>query len=453
MPIVRNTTFAGSSIYAVDPGALTLASVMRNAQADTAGVVAHLTDDTIPTHIDHSGPGRGCVLGIPAVVQRIYRPLDLVAGAKLNGGVDGTARMQFPFLIYVPPGESSVLVEVNTAGVTGTITASGERAPEIFARLSSAVDFALAVGSVIEQQMTTIDVVDERLFSARFDGIPLPGFCLLTISVPAIYTSSASRLIDVVVRFPRGAGVPVAPFAGDASNPTGVVAPASTEALFHQPMDEAIFSTFITGWHASRLDRNINGALEYLTGAPAGGNALYTHTESALRSPTRDRFGAATRRTFANEPIPKIPICSVNFGGIKSDGGYLVDPTVPAEVNARQSYAPYAPSAALIDLGVQRMSMPDVVSGRLSVAILLGQNAGVGWTNTRVRPQVEGLVPPTAIAPTPVTGASHLALAVFTGVPHNRDSVLNRLRIGVSQSGGTHTATTHCLLAACAWIE
>jgi hypothetical protein len=186
-------------------------------------------------------------------------------------------------------------------------------------------------------------------YRARFTGLTA-GLALLSLTCAqtsiAVPSGDGVRdvyatLNDVVVRFGRGPAQRLINNFGT-TNDAPVQAPTSTQALFFQQMDDALFvnGDAITGFHTSRLDANINGLAEFLTGSPAWRNATYTHTESALLAPTRDRFRAFTRRTFANEPLPKFPVASHNYGGLKETGYFLVDPGTPASVTDRIAYAP-----------------------------------------------------------------------------------------------------------------
>jgi hypothetical protein len=453
MAIVKNDAFKGSPVYDLDSGAPTLARSIKHAQGDVAGTLAHLTDSTDPLHIDHSGGARGALLGIPWVSQNIDITLSLDAGGAKNGG-DTTVPQLFPYLLRIPPGEDGFVVEVAANLINAPQTNPRVRVSlktDFTAPGSSlGLDFPLTgVPSLIRDD---IDTDRPTIFAARITGL-LADFVIVTLMFDYSGGGSVGDVVIRSLRDPVDVRVPVAA----AANVAGVVAPTSTAALFHQPMDETIFADGegLTGWHTSRIDRNVNGLLEFSTASPAGKNPTYTHTESALRNPTRDRFRAFTRKTFALEPIPVIPIASVNFGGINSSG-YLVDPANGTSVATRRGYAPYPTSAGGSEVASMAMHMPDVPTtpSVLQWAVLLGQSdtTSFGWTNVRCNVAVESLAASPSVTPTPVAN-SPFALAEGSALAFARDSAANRFRVLPSQVAGAFDRLNYCVLAAAVRIE
>jgi hypothetical protein len=242
-----------------------------------------------------------------------------------------------------------------------------------------------------------------------------------------------------------------------------VEAPLSSEHLRFQDMSADAFNSALPlhGWSTAWLDRNINGIMESMTGAPAGTNEDYTHTESALSNPTRDRFRAFTRKTFADEPIPLIPLLSHCTGGIKNTGGYLVAPRATAGGSAttseqqRKAFAHYFNVTTKAEWS-HLCQMPDLPSGAgiIRWAALLGTSGGVTWSNVRVSARwffetESGTVTPTVVANT----SGVLAYAQGTVPAHIRDG-LNTFRVFVEKvSGGTYVPTDYALLAVALWVE
>jgi hypothetical protein len=463
MALVKNATFQGASLYEVDPGSVTLTTTVKNVQGDAAAILERLTDKTVADDIDHSGPGRGCVLGIPPVNQLVNKSLELggTPGFK-DGGFDDD-RLQFPWFVYVPPGETDLVVEVTfgTGGVDLDLLAPS-------CRLSSPTSFTTLVADTLDATMTGIEssngVDGFTRCRTRFTGLTA-GLALLMVScaqtarnvvIGDTLVSETTSIRDVVVRFGRGPSARIDNVYSSTNN-TPVQTPTASQALFFQQMDDALFvnGEALTGFHTSRLDANLNALAEFLTASPAFGNATYTHTESALLAPTRDRFRAFTRKTFANEPLPKIPVASHNFGGVKDTGYWLVDPATPASVTDRKAYAPYATSSASVELGSGRAHCPDVPSGTMRWAVLVGQSASVaaGFTNVRAQVQMEGATASALVTPTAVTGATFLGIAQGTALAFTRDSPSNRLRVFLSQAAGVFDSRNYCLLAAAVWIE
>lgn len=462
MAIVRNTAFAGVSVYEVDPGQITLGSTLKNVQGDASELLKRLTDKTDPDAIDHSGPGRGCVLGIPAVQQLVDKSTLLDTGNNKNGGRD-TNRLQFPWFVLIPPGETEVLVDVSFNSILVDVDGS------VFAptcRLSATGNFTTAIGSALTVDLVAVGLPQrpdgKQLYQARFTGctaglallIVECGQAFVTFDFGGTVTEVAPSLVDVIARFPRGTP-DNAPQPTSGESVAAVQAPTASQALFFQEMDETLFTVdeAISGWHTSRLDANINGLAEFTSAEPAWGAETYTHTESALTTPSRDRFRAFTRRTFGSEPIPKIPVASHNYGGIKANGGYLVDPATPASVAARKAFAPYAASSSSTELGSGRTQCPDIPSGTLRWAVLVGQSSAAGFADVRAQVQMEASTASAVVTPTAVTGATHLAVVQGTGLAFSRDSSSNRLRVFLSQAAGVFSNLNYCLLAAAVWIE
>ena len=115
MAILKNTVFEGSPIYDVDPGSETWARTLATAQGDLAGCLALLTDNTETDHINHSGAGRGALLGVPWVNQAMGVGLGLDTGGAKNGGVVAGDLYNFFHLIRIEPGETEVVVDITIA--------------------------------------------------------------------------------------------------------------------------------------------------------------------------------------------------------------------------------------------------------------------------------------------------------------------------------------------------
>jgi hypothetical protein len=455
MAIVKSTAFQGSPIQDVDVDVETWARVTKNAQGDIAGTLDDLTSTSAANPIDHSGPGNGALLGIPWVNQFCDLVVDFDATTNKNGGVGNAASggtVQFPWFVRVEPGETEVRIEVTIQSSRGRAFSIGHL-PRV--RLCSSSNFTTAAGSELE---IPLDIETEDgtslTLTATHTGVTAPGLYLAIVQMESLNvidgTSLSCGLVDVVIRKPRnGRAVVDAP--RNDGNPVPVVAPGASLALFHQPMDESLFSSGdgLTGWHTTRIDRNANGLAEYLTGAPAGTNEDYTHTESVLENPTRDRFHSPNRKTFANKPIPIIPVVSHCHGGIKSEGGYLVDPSTPASVNARKAFAPYPTSSTLANFGGITCRVPDVPSTTLNFAILLGQSNLIGFADVRTAAFMASSSALTA--PVALTGAAHLALHTGTVsfVSDDVDSLFTRMQ----QAAGVFNSLNYCLLSTCLWVE
>ena len=451
MAVVKSTSFQGSPMVDVDPDVETWQRVLRNAQGDIAGTLDDLTSTAAATPIVHGGVGNGSLLGIPWVSQCLDRTLDFDTGGAKDGGATDT--VFHPWFVVVEPGETSVVVEITIGNATLAANFANRFVPRL--RFCQAADFDTAGGAVLETTMTVSGSLRLRL-SATVTGITTPGLYLAIFMIESISTSDSvseltCELVDCVIRKKRNKrrrGDVVR----DETNPTPVQAPTGATSLFHQSMDETLFGVgdAMTGWHTSRLDRNINGLMEFMTGSPAGTNEDYTHTEDALINPTTPRFNAPNRKVHSSHPLPVIPIVSHCHGGIKRTGGYLVSPSTPASVAARRAFAPYPLVVTELDYGGLTVRVPDVPSGKLSWAILVGQSNAAGFANVRVAPRLT--TTPTMVTPTALTGATYLALAQGTTLDFDPDEIAS-LFSRMSLVAGVHDPLGYCLLATCLWVQ
>lgn len=470
MTILRNTgPFLGSPLPDVDVGALTYRRVLTNAQADLAGARYLAIDDTVTGHINHSGGPRGARLGIPWVSQTLDAGLSLDATAAKNGGLVSGDIIEFHWLLAVPSGETGIVVNLRFAGIGGVVNGEWTDLTRNFAprcRLSSSTNVGTAVADQLTVPSTGVTRDGDFFGQSRFTNVTA-GLALLTVQLDTaplavVGVDVLTRVADVIVRTDRD-GVLKQQAERRTTDDVPMIAPGASQAHFHQVMDTESFQSTdyptpaISGWHTSRIDANLNALEEWASGAPAGGDATYTQTESALRDPTRDRFRAFTRKTFADEPIPVIPILSACLGGIKDDGGYICDPAVSGSFNQRTGYAPFLTSSASGEIAQFVAQIPDVPSSPsvLRWAILFGQSNPIGFADVRGQVQISFNVASTAAAPTAITGASHLALLTGTGLAFARDATptLCRLRVFGSSVSGSFSSLDFCVLAVAMWVQ
>ena len=459
MAVVKNTTFQGSPMVDVDPDVETWARVLKNAQGDIAGTLDDLTSTSAANPIDHSGPGAGSLLGIPWVNQAIGRLVDFDSGNNKDGGAQDASSggtVQHAWIVVVEPGEDTAVVEVTIDVGLGSVDSfTNGYLPRVRMCLTS--DFTTAAGDDLELPLIPTTRRADRIpvvFTATHIGLT-PGVYLAVVQFESVDVLTglevAATLVDCIIKKPRAGIAVVNGVVRDGTSPVPVIAPDASSSLFHQSMDETLFlpADALTGWHTSRVDRSINGLMEYLTGAPAGSNDDYTHTESALDNPTRDRFDGPCRKTHASKPIPVIPIVSVCHGGIKSGGGYLVNPSSGASTARRQAFAPFPSSATDADFGGVTIRIPDVPSGMLHWAVLVGQSSGIGFAGIRVGGRIT--TSSTLQTPTALTGASHLAYATGT-LDFNPDDVASFFA-RLSQVAGSFHERNYCLITSCLWVE
>lgn len=462
MPL-KSTTFQGVNLISVEPDSPVRPADLKAAAADIAGVRARLFDNTEANFIDHRGGGRGALHGIPLVNQFFGRSVGLDAGGAKNGGIVSGDQQWFPFIIP-PHHEDTLLVEVDLEGVwRGSSYRDSWKPfrPRILLREFS--NFTVSLMAEAEVELEFPSDAGAMCF-ATLRGVTTSATAVMYLvfdcSGPEdlVQISDSRSIGSVIVRSTRG-GAPVPDMARDSTNPVKVYPPASGNHLEFVEMYDGTFSTSfpLNGYQTRNLDQAINGLMESLTGAPVANNASYVHTESALNDPTRDRFRAFTRKTFANEPIARVPIVSHNLGGIKSTGGYLVAPrAAPADAPTtseleRQAFAPYFNLTTKTEWSI-KLQLPDAPEDKIRYAVILGSSTGVAWTDVKVSAIWGTGTETTPINPAAITGASNFA-TTEQAVIHVRDSN-DRLRILVEKTGGgTYVPADYCLVAVAVWVE
>jgi hypothetical protein len=454
MTFLKNTTFVGVNLINVEPDSFIRTADIATAQGDIAGVKAHLFDNTEPGHIDHSGPGRGALLGYPLVNQATTWRLDMDGTAAKNGGILSGDRWWFAWVLP-PHNEDLLRVTIEIADPL----------------LSSFFPCRLRLVSTSDVSVNRMDR-SEELFIVRqgqrgtrliatLRGVTKGLPAILLFDVDAVPTTW-DQIVSVIVR-PARAGVPASDIARDGTNPVPVVVPTSSEHLRFQDMSADAFNVALPlhGWSTAWLDRNINGIMESMTGAPAGTNQDYAHTESALSNPTRDRFRAFTRKTFADEPIPLIPLLSHCTGGIKNTGGYMVDPRASAGASRttsednRRAFAHYFNTTSKAEWN-HLCVMPDLPSGVgiIRWAVLLGTGDTVDWGEVRVSARWAGETESGTVTPTVVANTSNvLAYAQGTLPAHVRDNS-ERVRFFFEKvAGSNYKPIDYSLLAVALWVQ
>jgi hypothetical protein len=379
MTRVRSSTFQGATPFEVDVDALTLGRTLQNACGDVALVYDKITGENAePLPVNHTGPGRGSVLGVPLWNQYIGRSINYVGSGTSKGGIPAPIYLlAHPF--HLPRGESTLSVRLNTEG--GNLAA-----------LRPTVRVTSTTGTT--RQVAVMDVAD-GVASARLTGMT-EGENIVFVEA----NTQGSSLTDLLLlswhgyfdRVRRASSTPRAP---SGSTAVGVTTPGASEALSHTNIDSnwlssgAAFDGFIT----SHLDRNINGLLEFGSGWPAGGNASYTHEDQSggvadPTDPSQSRFHAATRTLLANEGQIDFPVWCEAFGAMGADGVAVaaVGGTAPT-AGMLQWFAPYPVTAALSILTQLLIRYPDfqTASSRLRAVILVGTNEPANvtsWTGT-----------------------------------------------------------------------
>lgn len=450
MARVKNASFVGATPFDVDVDALTLGRVLQNAVGDTALVYDKLTGENAEAlPVNHTGPGRGCVLGVPLWNQYIGRSINYVATGTAKGGIPGLIYLiAHPF--YLPRGESSLTVRLVTEG--GNLAA-----------LRPSVRVTSTTG--VTRQAAAMEVEDGEAF-ARLSGMT-EGLNLVFVEV----NTQGSALTDLLLLswhgyFDRIRQTGSAVRAPTGSTAVGVTTPSATQAVAFTDMDTSWFSSgaAFDGFLTSHLDRNLNGLAEFGSGWPAGGNVSYTHVDhdgAGLPDPTnpaRSRFHAHTRTLLANEAEIDFPVWCEALGAMGTDGVAVaaVGATAPT-VGMLQWFAPYPTTNALAPITRTLIRYPDFqsTSSRLKACILAGTNEPgnvTSWTGTITTSGSVGAVFGTPFDTQTSTGTP-LSVATPTAIPFTGDGItLTSLQTskGAALSG---TYEEIFLLGVCLYFE
>lgn len=425
----KNTTFAGASVYDADVDAPTFRRLVEDGIGDTALVFDILTGSNGETNtITHAGGGRGCPLGLPLVNQFMNGNLALSSASAKNvsGGVGDT--IIAPYVIFLPPGEDTIVVEVYLA-LSGRVTTSVLQ-PHL--RVLSC-DGLLATQADVG--MTLISGYDDglSLLVASVSGLS-SGYHLVfpsvdTESIAAEFLNASTIGWGTIVCVCIHHGLHQATLNGgplqQGVNGVGVSIPGATEGVVHRNFDTTMFSNedpicsyLLGGWN-----RNLNGLDEYQRGWPAGGNATYTHVDedgagvADNTNPARPRFEAHTRSIYAAEGEVAFPVFAETFGAWLSAGKFTVGLAEPPTIGMLDWYAPWPITTAAQDIRSMLIPVPNfkTVSSKLKMAVLLGTEARTLGAWSFFGTTSSG----TSAAATPVSlgGDNTLWLARITGIP------------------------------------
>lgn len=378
----RGTTFTGSPPPDTGRGS-SIYQRWLAAVADDAGLLwDKLTGQNgEPDPINHSGGGtlRGAPICMPLACQSINRSIGLIGSTK-----SPTLTYILAVPVFVPDdGNQTYRLEVN-------VSFSAANPVFVEVRDSTWSAFfgptpAVAIAPYASWNLTLSPGVQYVLVST-------------TTAVDARYILDWS--LTPVITHGDGAGVTAISGAsiGDAI-PVGSIAPASWIDIYDEQVQaDGPLDAFVL----TRLNRNINGMLEYVMGGSVPGNLNYS------TSPSRRN----NRSTFTNEAVIETPCACIAFGGVESTGAPAID--VATGDGLADWFAPFpaaatTPTGAYVGGEASTMS-PYAVAGTLRARVLASSTAG---TPTMVSATVNGSAAFNFVR----LGSSNFYEAFITSVP------------------------------------
>lgn len=394
----RNGTFAGVAIEDCDVDALTRKRVIADAIGDTALAIDVLTGDNSPptdSVVNHTGKDgtlyRGALLGIPLVQAK---------WPKMRSGV--TADVPHAFFagdtecliiaqpIVMPPGETTldVVLECEFArrstviarlhAQDGTLEATSVMSPDpsIAANVLRARFFDIAA----DTNMRSVRV--SRIFEADFTNDPddaMTGFFVGWLRK----TRATAPLMGIAARTSSPFTVPSETVSDGGGNGESI---PSTIASFDATLIEDNLA--LSSYHLSRLNQAQNAIEEYLTGAPAGGNAAFTLVDSDAGTlpPTFSAFHDHSKLGVGgNEKRAFVPLYGEPLGGcttIGEDGAFTASWQPPGFYYSGITEDQYYTFARLLIM----MPLRPSTSTKLKLGLFGAQFSGFDYpTNTTVK--------------------------------------------------------------------
>ncbi len=400
MARIKNASFVGARIFDGDVDAPTFNRLVENAIGDTAKVYDQLTGKNGEADtINHSGDGRGALLGIPYINHYVGARIFYNTGGS---GKDGTGAPTWLYAcpVRIPEGETEVHVDV----LAGDEFMHRRVNPCCYLR--SKTDFNVLVG---DEQYSFFEALpyDEDLpigsdgvrFHARITGVT-PGRHLFFVEMQSetLDDDEVEFFFHSITAHPgrtrgrRGGGGEVRGRTADTV--CGVTAPSATQALAHIDMDSSLIGSLndpINGYVVAHLNRNQNGLMEFLTGWPAGGNEAFTqvdHDGAGVADdvdPARSRFHAGARSPFAgtpalpDEPEFEFPLWAEGFGAFRLDGGLVVNEPaigVAPTIGMVDWYAPWPNDESPHTIRQLPLMVPDFSPDKATAA---KNTSALGW--------------------------------------------------------------------------
>lgn len=455
----KNSSFVGGTVRDTRIGTATFTRLIENAAGDTALTFDKATGSNSEAGVivHDGGDGTGALLGMPIVNHWVGRSM-LLTSPTTKGSSGGLGDTWFyPTAFHLATGETELRVEVCMKLFADT----AELAP--YAKVVTASSGATAdLQPLVDSQGS---FGEDNLYTAHLTGLTAGwNILLLGLDTSSAGATNIGKLQYVRAR-PRkslGGHIGSAYERGNAHQPVydeggsraGVSTPSATEGVVNQLLHAATFADLesIDGYTLSRLNRNINGLAEFITGFPAGGNQAYVHedqdgTATADDSnPARSRFEAHTCSLYASEGELDFPLLSESFGSFLAAGLFSVGLAEPPTVGALGCFAPWISTAnETVEHTIHSVPvrMPDFqsASSRLQCAVLIGSEHNGTADPTQWTIKAATSAGSATAAPVAVTGfSSHLWLATISAIPFTGDAA-SLLQIKATRSGSKPAGT------------
>ncbi len=308
-----NASFSGVVVSDVDPNALTRTRWLDESIADTALVHDLATgNNSPPVAIDHSGPGNGCVLGLPIANQMLF-------GYVSYGHLDDRAPWSIPYVH--PVGETTLQVRLmfnlnfsffNAWRVSIINTSWVEVATAPLERLGNSGTLEALIDGLTESTQYFVRVLSEE----PADTLPFRGSWNL-LSIVAGYFRKAPATKALIRRLTSDV---------EDSTELSTQTVSSATVIDYVDLDtaETQDGQAISGYHTTTLAHNQHALAEMVTGAPAGTNSSRTLAASATQSAFMDHSRLGSE--FSSMPvIGRIPLFAYGLGIAPEDGGTTGD--------------------------------------------------------------------------------------------------------------------------------
>jgi hypothetical protein len=326
MTQLKNTEFYGAGFYEVEPRSHTGKLTTKNLVGDNAlnfglGKTGESGSGPNEVILDHSGNGSGCLLGFPLcndVKQGFYSRQYLTPNCVWGSP------------IFIPKGETSIYVEINTQNSAATHRARVTALPPQV--LSPGVALSLQPGSTGAGPpvlMSTPPGAGSHLLGTSVHvGTNTTGLLMfLTIELDSNNDSTGNSMFaeyhSFSVHFNRGPSSNIGLMGNIARDGdlfkclTDEVVEADGTATVNQEkeIDELLVQNNqpLNGWLVSNMNMQTNALMEYVTGSPAGTNEDLTLESSEKTVPDRSAFydhAEGGNNGYENIQIP-IAACGV----------------------------------------------------------------------------------------------------------------------------------------------
>lgn len=373
MTRTRNATYKGATLGEVDVDTRTYATTLGELAQDI-----HLLQDSLTGEngissssvIDHQAAGRGCALGVPLVVTQLNR---LTVGASI--GPTDAVLAAWP--IVVPADDLTWRVRLTHDGATH------EDKDHIQGLQLRILD---ATGTEVYEARPPTDKTSRR---SRWD-VSFAAGGVYVCEIRGCISSSAGLLLYALQMYPPVTPADDASFGAVTDDPYPVETPAVADSLPVPVLHDEYFSAqrMMPAYLLTRMNRFLNNAWEYLTGAPVAGNATRVHADAASTRPTTSRFHAGTRAgaQLSAEGMLRWPLFTVCFGGAGIDGAA---PTNAAITTGMTYNAPIYTHNYVVDTEAarQRVRIPHMpAANSLRAQVLAVREPGKGTpTNWQAR--------------------------------------------------------------------